>query len=403
MNKNRKLGCRLQLFAQTWNPDNVTVFEHKDGTIPEKYTKLILKEIMKNSKVMQLAKYEEMDSKEKKFEYFAKGPGAYWVGEGEKIKTSKAQWLQVKMVAKKLGVIIPCSREFLHYKMSDFFEVMKPKIAEAFYKKFDKAAILNVENPFLHAVDKSVTEAGNVINGALNYDNILGLEDLLTDEDYDVNAFISTKKNRSTLRNAHKIENGVIVESLYDRSANTLDGNPVVDLKDMDKGTLYAGDFDYMYYGIPYGMNYKISEEAQLSTLTNEDGTPVNLYEQELVALRVTMDVGFMIVKDGAFAKLTSGGLGKLTVTSVPGTKAGDTKITVTPALTSGNSYKYKVGEELDVPVRGQNVKGWTAWNGTSDITAKSGDEIVIVECDDSGQTVNAGKAAVTSAVATGA
>ncbi len=75
MNKNRKLGCRLQLFAQTWNPDNVTVFEHKDGTIPEKYTKLILKEIMKNSKVMQLAKYEEMDSKEKKFEYFAKGPG----------------------------------------------------------------------------------------------------------------------------------------------------------------------------------------------------------------------------------------------------------------------------------------------------------------------------------------
>lgn len=403
MNKNRRLGYRLQLFAQTWNPDNVTVFEHKDGTIPEKYTKLILKEIMQNSRVMQLAKYEEMDSKEKKFEYFAKGPGAYWAGEGEKIRTSKAQWLQVKMVAKKLGVIIPCSREFLHYKMSDFFEVMKPKIAEAFYKKFDKAAILNVENPFLHAVDKSVTEAGNVINGALNYDNILGLEDLLTDEDYDVNAFISTKKNRSTLRNAHKIENGVIVESLYDRSANTLDGNPVVDLKDMDKGTLYAGDFDYMYYGIPYGMNYKISEEAQLSTLTNEDGTPVNLYEQELVALRVTMDVGFMIVKDGAFAKLTSGGLGELTVTSTPGTNTGDTKITVAPALTSGNSYKYKAGEELDVPVKGQNVKGWSAWDGTSDITAASGDEIVIVECDASGQAVKAGKAAVTLAAATGA
>ena len=34
-------------------------------------------------------KYEEMDEKEKEFEYFAKGPGAYWVGEGEKIQTSK--------------------------------------------------------------------------------------------------------------------------------------------------------------------------------------------------------------------------------------------------------------------------------------------------------------------------
>ncbi len=403
MNRNRKLRCELQLFAQTWNPDKVTVFEHKDGTVPEKYNRLILKEVMQNSRVMQLAKYEEMESKEKKFEYFAKGPGAYWVGEGEKIRTSKPQWLQVKMVAKKLGVIIPCSREYLHYKMSDFFEVMKPKIAEAFYKKFDAAAILNVENPFLHAVDKSVTESGNVIEGELSYDNILGLEDLLTDEDYDVNAFISTKKNRSTLRNAHKIENGVIVESLYDRSANTIDGSPVADLKALDKGTLYAGDFDYMYYGIPYGMNYKISEEAQLSTLTNEDGSPVNLYEQELVALRVTMDVGFMIVKDGAFAKLTSGGLGKLTVTSAPGTKAGNTKISVTPALTSGNSYKYKTGMELDVPVKGQNVKGWTAWDGTSDITAASGDEIVVAECDGSYHVVKAGKAAVTLAAETGA
>ena len=59
----------------------------------------------------------------------------------------------------------------------------------------------------------------------------------------------------------------------------------------------------------------KISEEAQLSTLTNEDGTPVNLFEQELVALRVTMDVAFMIVKDTALAKLESASrLGTLTV-----------------------------------------------------------------------------------------
>ena len=396
MNKNKKL-LNLQLFAQTWNPDNVTVYEHKEGTIPEKYTNLILKEIMEGSKVMQLAKYEEMDGKEKEFEYFAKGPGAYWVGEGEKIKTSKAQWLKVKMVAKKLGVIIPCSREFLHYKMSDFLEAMKPKIAEAFYKKFDAAALLNVENPFPQSVDASVESVGNVISGALTYDNILALEDLLTDEDYDVNAFISTKKNRSTLRNAHKIENGVIVESIYDRGNNTIDGQPVADLKALDKGTLYAGDFDYMYYGIPYGMSYKISEDAQLSTLTNEDGTPVNLYEQELVALRVTMDVGFMIVKDDAFAKLTSGALAKLTVTSAAGTKAGDTKVTVSPALTSGNSYKYKVGENLEVPVKGQNVKSWTAWDGTADITAATGKEIVIVECDATYKVVGAGKAAVTA------
>lgn len=397
MNKNKKYG--LQLFAQTINPDNVTMYEQKDGTIPEKYNKLILKEIIHGSKVMQLAKYEEMDGKEKKFEYFAKGPGAYWVGEGEKIQTSKPQWMTAKMVAKKLAVIIPCSREFLHYKMSDFFEQMKPKIAEAFYLKFDDAAIRNVDNPFPQSLEESAVAAGNVISGGITYDNILKLEDALNDNDYDANAFVSTKKNRSTLRNVHKIENGVIVESLYDRGANTIDGLPVVDLKGMLKGNLYAGDFDYMYYGIPFGMSYKLDESAQLSTLKNPDGSPVNLFEQELVALRVTMDVALMIVKDEAFVKLEKGEskLEKLTVQSAAGTKTGDTKLTVTPSKTGNNTYKYKLSEEEVTVAYGQNVKTWSVWDGAADITAETGKAITVVECNAEYQAVKAGNAVVTS------
>lgn len=401
MNRIKKTLKRmnLQLFAQTFNPDNVTMYEHKDGTIPEKYNKLILKEIMNGSKVMQLARYEEMDSKEKKFEYFAKGPGAYWVGEGEKIQTSKPQWMQVTMVAKKLGVIIPCSREFLHYKMSDFFEQMRSKIAEEFYRKFDEAAILNVENPFPQSVDESAMAAGNLVSGGITYDNILALEDVLNNEDYDVNAFISTKKNRSTLRNVHKIENGVVVESLYDRGANTIDGLPVADLKGLDRGNLYAGDFDYMYYGIPFGMSYRIDESAQLSTLKNADGTPVNLFEQELAALRVTMDVAFMIVKDEAFAKLEAGSsqLGTLTVSSVAGTANGDTRITITEPKGDGNSYKYKVADAaVDVTYK-QSVRNWTAWDGTSDITAETGKTITVVECDAEYLALKAGSNTVTA------
>lgn len=389
----------LQLFAQTWNPDNVTAYEKKDGTIPDKYNKLILKNVMENSKVMQLAKYEEMDSKEKKFEYFAKGPGAYWVGEGEKIKTSKPQWLTVTMVAKKLGVIVPCSREFLTYKMSDFFEVMKDKIAEAMYIKFDEACIINKDNPFPQSVEESAILAGNTIFGGISYDNVLAMEDALSENDYDVNAFISTKKNRSTLRNVTKIENGVVVETLYDRSNDTIDGYPVTNLKSLDKGSLYAGDFDYMYYGIPFNMSYKIDESAQLSTLTNADGTPVNLFEQELAALRVTMDVAFMIVKDEAFVKLTTGAdtIGTLTVTSAAGTASGDTAITVSPTKASGNSYKYKVTEAaIDIDF-GQSVKNWTVWDGVSNISAETGSVITIVECDADYTAVKFGSATVTA------
>lgn len=404
MNGNKKTlrKMNLQLFGQTFNPDNVTMYEHKDGTIPEKYNNLILKEVMNGSKVMQLAKYEEMDSKEKKFEYFAKGPGAYWVGEGEKIQTSKPQWMQATMVAKKLAVIVPCSREFLKYKMSDFFEQMKPKIAEAFYKKFDEAAILNIENPFPQSVEESALAAGNLISGGITYDNILAMEDALNDEDYDANAFISTKKNRSTLRNVNKVQNGVIVETLYDRGANTIDGLPVADLKGLEKGNLYAGDFDYMYYGIPFGMSYKIDESAQLSTLKNADGTPVNLFEQELAALRVSMDVAFMIVKDEAFVKLEAGdtNVGTLTVASVEGAAEGATKITITEPKGETNSYKYKIADAaVDVSYK-QSVRNWTAWDGVSDIVAETGKTITVVECDAEYLALKAGSQTVTSKAA---
>ena len=401
MNVNRKYVAKmgLQQFGQTFNPDNVTMYEYKDGTIPEKYNELILKDVMNGSRIMQLAKYEEMDGKEKDFEYFAKGPGAYWVGEGEKIRTSKAQWMHAKMVAKKLAVIVPCSREFLNYKMSDFFEKMKTKIAEAFYKKFDEAAILNIENPFPQSVDEAAIAAGNLISGGITYDNILAMEDALTDEDYDANAFISTKSNRSTLRKVHKIENGVVIEYRYERAAITIDGYPETDLKSIKKGNLYAGDFDYMYYGIPFGMSYKIDESAQLSTLTNEDGTPVNLFEQELAALRVTMDVAFMIVKDEAFVKLEAGAsqLGTLTVASAAGTATGDTKITITEPKGGGNSYKYKVSDEAVPVTYGQSVRNWTAWDGASDITAATGMIITVVECDAEYHAVKAGSKAVTA------
>ena len=290
---------------QVFNPDNVTMLHAKGGTVPQKHAELITKDIIQNSIIMQLGKYEAMDSLEKEFQYFAEGPGAYWVGEGQKIQTSKPKWLTAKMVAHKIGVIIPVSREYLHYSQSDFFAMMRPRIAEAFYRKFDEAGILNVDNPFPQSIEQSVATAKTKVDGAITYDNLLKLEDKLLDNDYEANAFISKAQNKSALRSATKAENGVL-QQLFDNSSNTLDGLPVVNLKskELEKGTIYAGDFDQLYYGIPYGISYMISEEAQLSTLKNEDGSPVNLFEQELVALRATMDVGLMIVNDEAFAKL---------------------------------------------------------------------------------------------------
>jgi len=87
-----------------------------------------------------------------------------------------------------------------------------------------------------------------------------------------------------------------------------------------------------------------------------------------------------------------------LSVVSVAGTATGNTKITVSPSLTTGNTYKYKTGATLTTPAFNQVLtSGWTAWDGTSDITATTGQKIMIAEVNTANQAKAVGEATVTS------
>lgn len=85
-----------------------------------------------------------------------------------------------------------------------------------------------------------------------------------------------------------------------------------------------------------------------------------------------------------------------LTVTSVAGTTSGKTKITVTPTLASGNSYKYKTAANPTVPEHDAVcTTGYTAWNGTDEISATAGQKIVIVEVDSDNKAKRVGQATI--------
>ncbi|KAF1678604.1 phage major capsid protein [Bacillus sp. SKDU12] len=297
----------------TFDPNNVLLQDAVNGKVPTEQGTLVLKEFMTQSAVTKLAKYEEMSKPEKEFTYLASGPGAYWVGEGERIQTSKAQWLTAKMISKKLGVIIPVSKEFLRYSVTDFFTQMRPAIAEAFAIKFDQAALFGVDSPFGQGVSvfEKIKESGNTV--ALNslgnlYDELNGVMALVEDADKDVNGFTTTRRFRQKLRGT-KDGNGLpIFNDATDGATQQALGLPIgyVDSKswDYEKAALLAADWNYTRYGIPQGMEYKVSEDATLTTIVDADGNPINLYERDMVALRVTQQVGFMTLTDDAFAAI---------------------------------------------------------------------------------------------------
>ncbi|MEG2617758.1 MAG: hypothetical protein RR998_08345 [Oscillospiraceae bacterium] len=81
-----------------------------------------------------------------------------------------------------------------------------------------------------------------------------------------------------------------------------------------------------------------------------------------------------------------------LTIKPAAGTATGTTKLTVTPAKASGNTYAYAVN--ADIPFAG-NMPGdsFAVWDGTADITiALTGDTITVLELDTTGAVVKAGQ-----------
>ncbi|MEC1271543.1 phage major capsid protein [Bacillus subtilis] len=297
-----------------FNPNNVLMQDSKTGSVPVEEGTLVLKDFMTQSVVTQLAKYEKMDKTEKKFTYLASGPGAYWVGEGERIQTSKAQWLTAKMVSKKLGVIIPVTKEFLRYSIKDFFTQMQPAISEAFALKFDQAALFGIDSPFGAGVSvfERIEEKGNKIKlGSLGnlYKELNGVISLIEEADKDPNGFTTTRRFKQSLRGAVDNQGKPIFNDPGAGATNSALGLPIgyVNSKswDYNKAHLLTGNWDYTRYGIPQGMEYAISEEATLESVVGSDGKPINLFEQDMVALRVTQQVGFMTLADDAFAALT--------------------------------------------------------------------------------------------------
>ena len=296
-----------------FNPDNVLLQDAKTGEIPTETAELVLKEFLTSSVVTQLAKHEPMTKPVKEFTFLAEGPGAYWVGEGQRIQTSKATWLTAEMEAKKLGVIIPVSKEFLRYTVTDFFNEIRPAIAEAFYTKFDQAALFGNDSPYAAGTSiwERIQASGNTIQkGSTDnlYLDLNGLLALVEDGDNDPDGFITTRRFRKDLRGAVDSNNLPIFNDARGGATAQALGLPIgfADGKswDYDKAHLITGDWDYARYGVLQGIEYAISEDATLTTIVDAEGNPINLFERDMFALRATMHVAFMTLKEDAFAAL---------------------------------------------------------------------------------------------------
>lgn len=96
---------------------------------------------------------------------------------------------------------------------------------------------------------------------------------------------------------------------------------------------------------------------------------------------------------------IMSGAAQPLTVSSEAGTSAGKTKLTVGGyVLAAGESWKYKTAASVTLPSEGDSLAtGWTAWDGSAEVTATTGHEIAVAAVDASSNAITSGKTTVVS------
>lgn len=284
--------------------------DNLQGFVPTPTASEIIADVVRGSSVLRLSKVQPMESETQKFPVMTGGPGAYWVGETERIQTSVATWIFPELVAKKIGVIVPCSKEKLEDATVDVFSAIRPYIAEAFYKAIDAACLFGTNSPFAKSIYSVANDAGRVVAEGTNAKLDLDISDvmaLVENEGMDVNGFAAGYDLKNSLRKLRDGNGNQLFVSGVDQS--TLYSQPIEFSRngawDKTKARAIAGAWKYAIVGIRDQIQYETLREATLQSVTMGDSKPLSLAENDMIAIKATMRLGFLPVKENAFALLT--------------------------------------------------------------------------------------------------
>jgi len=271
--------------------------------------------------------------------------------------------------------------------------------------------LVNFAQLFVGKIPGSMAQAnilGNMLFGALSGSSVAAasamggcISPIEEENGYDPSGFIGRIGVKNMLRKlrdangAPAYVNGTTGGELY--------GQPIEFVRngawDNKRADIITGNFKYAVVGMRAGINYEILTEATLQGTLDSDGKPLSLAEQDMVAIKATMRLGFLVVKDDAFAAFKNGvpTLGELTVESVAGT-TGNTVITVSPKPIGGHKLVYKtVASTAPSVAYDDDLSKWTEFNNGDEITATNGHKITVAEVTADGKARKSGSADVVS------
>lgn len=277
--------------------------------LPVSVSNEILQKTQESSAIMSLARQIALPGNGTAINVITSDPEASWVGETASKPVSNPGLATKVMRAYKLAVIVPFSNEFRR-DVAALYDALIQRLPNALAAKFDATVFGNGSKPGsdfdnfasctaqslasdvyggLVAADTDIALHGGVLNGYAISPQMKGILLAATDKN-DRPLFINNVSEGAVpviLGAKTKVTKGAFIS-----------GSPSV--------VGIAGDWSQAMYGTVEGVKIDYSQDA---TLDIGSGNVINLFQQNMFAVRAEIEVGFRADTDM---------FNKLTATSVP-------------------------------------------------------------------------------------
>lgn len=279
--------------------------------LPVDVSQTILQKTQEESAVMQLAQEIALPGRGTAINVITSDPEAAWVGETAS-KTVANPGLETKvMSAYKLAVIVPFSMEFRR-DLASLYDALVARLPRALAAKFD-ATVFNGTAPgsnFDTLASATAQSFGSDVYAAL----VAAQTDIATHGGI-LNGFAISPQGQGVLLGAtDTTKRPLFINSVAEGAVPMILGAPTEITKGAYKAAVgtttpavygFAGDWTQAMYGTVEGVRITYSEDATLTTGSGTNISTINLFQQNMFAVRAEIEVGFR-ADVNCFNKLTA-------------------------------------------------------------------------------------------------
>lgn len=285
--------------------------------LPTDISNEIIQKTTEQSAIMRLARRITLPGNGVTIPMITGEPTAEWVEETGVKPVSNPGVNKKIMQAYKLAVIETFSKEFTR-DLKALYDALVARMPAALAFAFDKTVIGAVEKPGENFDNFAACTAQSILatSSASTYDGLVAADTDIAVAGYMLNGFALSPQARGLLLAAvDSTGRPLFVNNVAEGAIPAILGAPAFINKGMYKaGTAgtsgtpavvgVAGDWTQAMYGTVEGVQIDINDKGVVTVGSGTSATQVNLWQQNMIAVRAEIEIGFRAVAD-AFNLLT--------------------------------------------------------------------------------------------------